>query len=100
MLWKVEVLYKEGWNDNLSVKQYLDNAASFHVHSSAALEPLRSKCIKRVTPNNNIIVEQSFAKHPRLSKQNSYKLNCINYIAIYTYTCIITAMYKYSNNYI
>ena len=36
--------YKGGWNENSSVKQYLDNAASLRVQSSAALAPLRNNC--------------------------------------------------------
>ena len=60
--------YKGGWNENPSVKQYLDNAAFLCVQSSAAIAPLRGNCAKRiVTPTINS-GQHSFAKHLRLSK--------------------------------
>ena len=44
--------YKGRWNENPSVKEYLDNAVFLRVQSSAALAPLRGNCTKRiVTPN-------------------------------------------------
>ena len=44
--------YKGGWNENSSIKQYLDNAASLRVQSSAALSPLRNNCAKRIVAPN------------------------------------------------
>ena len=59
--------YRGGWNDNPSVKQYLDNAASLCVQSSAALEPLRGNTAKRRSSANITMDNTPLPKRPRKS---------------------------------
>ena len=57
--------YRGGWNDNPSVKQYLDNATSLRVQSSAALEPLRGNTAKRRLSTNITMDNTPLTKRPR-----------------------------------
>jgi len=57
--------YRGGWNDNPSVKQYLENAASLRVQSSAALEPFRGNCAKRAS--SYVVDSTPLPKRPRIS---------------------------------
>ena len=60
--------YKGGWNENPSVKQYLDNAVSLRVQSSAALAPLRGNFAKRVVTPKITVDNTPLPKQLRLSK--------------------------------
>lgn len=57
--------YRGGWNDNPSVKQYLDNAASLRVQSSAALEPFRGNCAAKRIRSDTVVDNTPLAKRPR-----------------------------------
>ena len=39
--------YKEGFGDNPSVQEFLNNTVSLRVQGSAALEPLRGNCSRK-----------------------------------------------------
>ena len=51
--------YHGGWNDNPSVKQFLENNASIRVQGSAALAPLRNNSYKSQRTNYDEIVDSA-----------------------------------------
>ena len=62
--------YHGGWNDNPSVKQFIENSASIHVQGSAALAPLRGNIYKsgRLSTPNDIVDSAPLPKRRRISK--------------------------------
>ena len=68
--------YRGGWNDNPSVKQYLDNAASLHVQLSATPK-LGNSAAKRI--RSDIVVDITpLLKSPRTISSHVSRLKAVS----------------------
>ena len=60
--------YKGGWNDNPSVKEFMDNTVSLRIQGSAALEPLRGNCSRKRQTEILQVDDNPLPKRSRSSK--------------------------------